>query len=278
MMNEQYSPRGFNFLPPVVKNLLIINGLGFLAYMALGTAYNINLNSILGIYYPSSENFKIYQVVTYMFMHGSFTHLFFNMFAFWMFGYLIENAWGSKKFLIYYFVTGFGAIIIQMLVNFIQFFPIHNAIDIYANTPSPDDFKYVLETYFDGKYNKAGLVEFAQQFALFPNDNIMQAKSVEILNNLYQSLINIPTVGASGAVFGILLAFGMMFPNQKIYIYFLFPIKAKWFVMIYGGLELFFGISNQPGDNVAHFAHLGGMIFGYFLIKHWKRNSFNRFY
>lgn len=276
-MNQQYSPRGFSFLPPVVKNLLIINGLAFLAYIVVGKAFSIDLNSILGMYYFGSENFKIYQLVTYMFMHGNFTHLLFNMFAFWMFGYLLENVWGSRRFLTFYFVTGLGAILVQMLVNFIQYFPIPNALEIYAGAPSPEDFKYILETYFSGYYNKVVLADFYSQFQLYPGDASMKLESVRILETLYQSRINVPTVGASGAVFGILLAFGMMFPDQRIYVYFLFPIKAKWFVLIYGALELILGISNRAGDNVAHFAHLGGMIFGYFLIRHWKKNQFNRY-
>jgi membrane associated rhomboid family serine protease len=276
-MNMQYSPRGFSFLPPVVKNLLIINGLCFLAYIVVGNTYNVNLNSILGIYYFGSENFRVYQLLTYMFMHGNFTHILFNMFAFWMFGYLLENVWGSKRFLIFYFVTGFGAILIQMLVNFIQFFPIPNAIEIYANAPTPDDFSYIINTYFKGYYNKVAMGDFVSQYQNLPQSIAIQKESIYILESLYQSRINIPTVGASGAVFGILLAFGMMFPNQRIYVYFLFPIKAKWFVIIYGALELVMGISNRPGDNVAHFAHLGGMIFGYFLIRHWKKTQFNRF-
>lgn len=277
MMNQRYSPRGFSFLPPVVKNLLIINGLAFLAYIVVGNTFKVDLNSILGMYYFGSEKFKIYQLVTYMFMHGNFTHLLFNMFAFWMFGYLLENVWGSKRFITFYFVTGIGAILIQMLVNFIQFFPIPNAIEIYSGAPAPDDFAYILDSYFNGYYNKVAIAEFLAQFQMFPNEASLKMESVRILETLYQSRINIPTVGASGAVFGILLAFGMMFPEQRIYIYFLFPIKAKWFVIIYGALELLMGISNRAGDNVAHFAHLGGMIFGYFLIRHWKKNQFNRY-
>jgi len=276
-MNQRYSPRGFGFLPPVIKNLLIINGLAFLAYIVVGSAFKINLNSVLGMYYFGSENFRIYQLVTYMFMHGSFTHLLFNMFALWMFGYLLEQVWGSKRFLIYYFVTGIGAIVIQMLINFIQFFPIPNAIEIYSAAPSPDDFNYILNQYFKGYFNSDVVGNFLTQFRMFPGDPSLKTESVRILDTLYQARIDIPTVGASGAVFGILLAFGMIFPEQRIYVYFLFPIKAKWFVLIYGGIELLMGISNRPGDNVAHFAHLGGMLFGYFLIRHWKKNQFNNY-
>jgi len=274
-MNQMFAPRGFSFLPPAVKNLLIINGLCFLAYIVIGSTFHLNLNSILGIYYFQSEHFRLYQFVTYMFMHANFTHIFFNMFALWMFGYLLENIWGSKRFLIYYFVTGFGAMLIQMLVNFFQFFPIPNAIELYSQAPSPEDFMFVLSKYFHGYYNPNSIDAFLSAFTVNTSSLDMQEQSVQILTKLYNARISVPTVGASGAVFGILLAFGMMFPNQKIYIYFLFPIKAKWFVLIYGALELYLGIANKPGDNVAHFAHLGGMIFGYFLIRHWKKNMFH---
>jgi len=278
MMNQRYSPGGFSMLPPVVKNLLIINGLAFLAYVVVGNVYNVNLNSILGIYYFGSENFRWYQLITYMFMHGGFTHILFNMFALWMFGYLLENIWGSKRFLTYFFVTGIGAIMIQMLVNFIQFFPIPNAIEIYTGAPSPADFKYILDSYFTGYYNKVVVADFLSGFTMYPNDPAMKMTSVRILEDLYQAKMNIPTVGASGAVYGILLAFGMMFPEQRIYIYFLFPIKAKYFVIILAAISVLMGISNRPGDNIAHFAHLGGMIFGYFMIRYWKKKQFNRFY
>jgi len=274
-MNQTFSPRRFNLLPPVVKNLLIINGLCFLAYIVFMSRFGVNLNSILGIYYFQSEKFKLYQFVTYMFMHANFTHIFFNMFALWMFGYLLENIWGSKRFLIYYFVTGFGAMVIQMLVNFYQYYPITNAIEIYSQTPSPNDFMFILTKYFKGIYNPDSVNLFLDSFKANSSNLALQTQSVDILSQLYKARINVPTVGASGAVFGILLAFGMMFPNQKIYIYFLFPIKAKWFVIIYGVLELYLGVAARSGDNVAHFAHLGGMIFGYFLIRHWKKNMFH---
>ena len=274
-MNQFYSPRGFTFLPTVVKNLLIINGLCFLAYIALGHSFGINLNQILGIYYPASENFQPYQFVTYMFMHGGFTHLLFNMFALWMFGYLLENVWGSKRFFIYYFATGLGAIVIQMLVNFFQFFPIPQAIEIYRMSPSPENFQFVLTEYFKGYYNPEAVSEFIANYSVSPNNYGYRKESISILEQLYNARLNIPTVGASGAVFGILLAFGMMFPNQRIYIYFLFPIKAKWFVIIYGAIELWSGIASSPGDNIAHFAHLGGMLFGYFLIRYWKKDTRN---
>lgn len=190
--------------PKVVRNLLIINVIVFLAELALerqGLYYYTNLFALNPI---GSGRFHIWQLVTYMFMHGSWDHLLLNMFALWMFGYIIENYWGWKRFLIYYMVCGIGAGLLNLLV---------------------------------------------------PGWGI--------------------TVGASGAVYGILLAFGMMFPNEYIYLYFLLPIKAKWFVIIYAVIELLEGIFVM--DGIAHFAHLGGMLFGLLLILYWKKHPFIRY-
>ncbi|MBR4138301.1 MAG: rhomboid family intramembrane serine protease [Bacteroidales bacterium] len=223
-MDNQFRPQGFSILPVVVKNLLIINIIFFLATWAAEVVWRIDLSDYLGLHYIGASDFRPYQFVTYMFMHGNFAHIFFNMFALWMFGNTIENAWGPKKFLIFYFVCGIGAGLTQELVQYIQ---LH---DIIAN------YEYV-------RIGNRSI----------PVD--------EYLNML-------TTVGASGAVYGILLAFGMMWPNSRIYIYFAIPIKAKWFVIIYGLIELFSGFSSV--DNVAHFAHVGGMLFGLILILYWR--------
>lgn len=201
----EYSPQGFKMLPTVVKNLLIINLIFFLATMVLeryGFLYITNMMALNPIW---SGRFRVWQLVTYMFMHASFDHLFFNMFALWMFGYVLENFWGGKRFLLYYLVCGIGAGLLNLLI---------------------------------------------------PGWSI--------------------TVGASGAVYGILLAFGMMFPNERIYLYFLLPIKAKWFVIGYAAIELFEGVFRSY-DGIAHFAHLGGMLFGLLLILYWRKHPFSRF-
>ena len=207
---EQFRPTGFRILPPVVKNLLIINGLFFLATWALQSSMKIDLDNVLGMHYFGSKLFRPYQIITYMFMHGSFMHIFFNMFALWMFGSAVENYWGPKRFLIYYMVTGVGAILIQMLVQYIQ-------ISNVEALMSHDQINLVVA---DG-------LSYLQQGKNFIDPSMGK------LNLLY----NVPTIGASGAVFGILLAFGMMFPNSIIYIYFAIPMKAKWLVVIYGAIE-----------------------------------------
>ena len=232
-----YSPGNFNELPVVVKNLLIINGLLFLATISLNNL-GIDLVKIFGLHQFQSNDFRPHQIITHLFMHGSFTHLFFNMFALWMFGKILENIWGQKKFLIYYMITGVGAAAIHLIFCQYQIINISNQIPELVNIA------------IEGKYNP----------------------SIPLSKKLTQLIIT-PTVGASGAVFGLLLAFGMLFPNALLYLYFAIPIKAKYFVIGYGLIELYAGISNNPADNVAHFAHLGGMIFGYFLIKYWKQDT-----
>ncbi len=263
-----YSPGGFNILPPVVKNLLIINGLLFLATFTLMSKFSIDLTSILGLHCFESENFRWYQFITHMFMHGNFLHIFSNMFALWMFGTAIENFLGSKRFIYYYFFTGLGAAALHLLISYYRLNDLHQAIVAYKNASSPESFSYLITNYFP-EY-KSQLSNFIYTWSNFRYDTSFVQQTYKFVEEQYTMLINIPTVGASGAVFGLLLAFGMMFPNSLIYIYFLFPIKAKYFVIFYGLFELYSGIMNQPGDNVAHFAHLGGMIFGLILILYWR--------
>ena len=225
---SDFRPSGFSVLPTVVKNLVIINVLFFLATIAAETVLRIDLSDYLGLHYIGASDFQPYQLVTYMFMHGSFGHLFFNMFALWMFGNTLERIWGPNRFLLFYFVCGIGAGLAQELVQYIQ----------YLTT---------LQGY----------------------DNVRIAANHIIPMSEYLNMLT--TVGASGAVYGILLAFGMMFPNSTIYIYFAIPLKAKWFVLIYGIIELFAGFTSV--DTVAHFAHVGGMLFGLVLILYWKKNG-----
>ncbi len=199
-----YAPKGFSMLPPVVKHLLIINVIVFLATMVLEKYGMFNITNMLALNAIGTGRFRLWQLLTYMFRHANFSHLFFNMFALWMFGYILENYWGSRRFLFYYLVCGVGAGLCNILV------------------PGWER-----------------------------------------------------TVGASGAVYGVLLAFGMMFPEERIYLYFLMPIKAKWFVIGYAAIELMEGIF--VSDDIAHFAHLGGMLFGLLLILYWRKHPFSKF-
>ena len=240
-----YRPTSFSQLPEVVKNLLIINGLLYLATISLKD-FGIDLTSILALHQLQSVDFMPHQLVTHFFMHANFTHLLLNMFALWMFGKILENVWGAKRFLTYYMITALGAAIIHIIFCQYQIFEVSSKL----NTDL-----------------------IAQVLNARPNSQINgTAAEISNMQKLY-TLINTPTVGASGAVFGILLAFGMLFPNTLLYIYFAIPVKAKYFVILYGVVELYLGLSNNPADNVAHFAHLGGMIFGFLLLKYWQKNK-----
>lgn len=219
-----------NQLPAVTKNLLIINVLCFLGYI-VAQKNGIDLNDVLGLHFFLASDFKLYQLVTYMFMHANFQHVFFNMFAVWMFGRTLEHVLGPKRFLLYYMVCGIGAGLVQELVQYIQ----------YATELS----------HYDGV--NTGLAVIPMQ---------------EYLNLM-------TTVGASGAVYGILLAFGMLFPNSQMFVFPIpFPIKAKFFVVGYAVIELVAGLGSS-GDGIAHFAHLGGMVFGFFLIYYWRKKNNN---
>ena len=215
-------------IPIVTKNLLIINVLGFLACVLLEKS--VDLNDVLGLHFFLAKDFAIYQLFTYMFMHGGWMHLFFNMFALWMFGCVVERVWGAKKFLFYYILCGIGAGIVQEIVQYVE---------LYMMQPS-------------------GIGFFSMISLVTETDAI--------------NLNAWTTVGASGAIYAILLAFGMLFPEERVFIFPLpVPIKAKRFVMIYVVLELFMALGTK-GDGVAHFAHLGGMLFGFLLILYWKKH------
>jgi len=273
MSYERYSPSGFGFLPPVVKNLVIINGLFFLATIVLGEAMNIDLTDLLGLHYFASEKFAPYQFITYMFMHGNFSHIFFNMFALWMFGSVLEQVWGPKKFLLYFIITGIGAALVHYLVFYFQITPVLETIDAFLAKPDitslnqlVSDHKEIYQSYDVFRQN----YDYLQQN---PGDMQAMQNSLNFVAAYREHFLNLPVViGASGAVYGLLLAFGMLFPNSLIYLYFFIPIKAKWFVVFFGAIELFSGFYDQ-GSNVAHFAHLGGMIFGFFLILYWKKKA-----
>ncbi|MPM11977.1 hypothetical protein SDC9_58328 [bioreactor metagenome] len=267
-MNDNYRPGGFSMMPPAVKNLLIINVIFFLATMLLRDK-GVDLYSLLGLSWVESANFRPWQFITYMFMHADFGHLFFNMFALWMFGYLIENFWGTKRFLIFYFVTGVGAALLQFSINWFEFHQLHETLSLYSMNPNVSDFAVVLKDNFSHMYREDVVNGFISEWTSNAGNPAYVNESLSIFQELLTAKMSIPMVGASGAVFGILLAFGMMFPNQRIYLYFLFPIKAKYFVILYGAAEFFFGVSGYQ-SGIAHFAHLGGMLFGLLLILYWR--------
>ena len=220
-----------NNIPTMTKNLLIVNFLAFVATWVLETR-GIDLTAMLGLHFFMAKDFHLYQFITYMFLHGGFTHIFFNMFALWMFGSVIERVWGPKKFLFYYISCGVGAGMVQELAQYINYMA--EGLAAYDNV------------------NLGGTIMATADYL-----------------NLWT------TIGASGAVYAILLAFGMIFPNERLFIIpFPFPIKAKWLVAGYIAIELFSALSG-PGDGVAHTAHLGGMLFGVIMIRYWRKHPGN---
>jgi membrane associated rhomboid family serine protease len=282
MTLEQYRPQRFNLLPEVVKNILIINGIFFLATVVLRNQ-GIDLNDILGLHYFLSPKFRWYQFITYMFMHGNFAHIFFNMFAVWMFGAAVENMWGPKRFLQFYIIAGLGAAITHYSIVYFEMQPAVSFINDYINNPSYDKLQALVNSDAFKNFSSQEMIDHYNQFSqrfneiAQPNSPEAMQVSVDYIKEFRADVLNAPVVvGASGAVFGLLLAYGMIFPNSLIYLYLFFPIKAKYFVILYGAIELFSGIAQVPGDNVAHFAHLGGLLFGFLLIMYWRWKDRNR--
>jgi len=265
---DQYRPFG-SLLPPAVKNLMIINGLFFLATWIFAASFNADLIQSLGLYYFDSQYFQPYQFITHFFMHANLTHIASNMFALWMFGSVLENIWGPKRFIIYYLITALGAALLHTAVSAYGIIDLQQAVNAYSLSPTLENYKIFIQDYVPEIYESSflELLNLSQQADLF------QSRTIDYANQLLAATMDIPTVGASGAVFGVLLAFGMLFPNTRIYVFALLPMKAKYFVMAYGAFELYAGLQNNPGDNVAHFAHLGGMLFGYLLIRYWSKRN-----
>ena len=233
-------------IPTVTKNLLIINVLMFMAFK-VGQTYGIELDEYLGLRFVLADGFNAAQVITYMFMHGGFAHLFFNMFAVWMFGRILEQVWGPRRFLFYYLMCGIGAALIQELVVAVEY------VSVLSQLPA--------EAVATVREEGAAVLANGQNYI-----NSSMARLNITLNGI--------TVGASGAVYAILLGFGMLFPRNRMYIFPIpIPIQARWFVIGYALIELWAGFANNPADNVAHFAHLGGMLFGLILILYWKKHD-----
>ena len=223
-------------LPPVIKNLMIINVLVFLAQVIGGGIEPYWVENWFALHDLHSVYFRPHQFITHMFMHGSFTHLFFNMVGLWMLGVALEHRYGSKRFLEFYILTGLGAALLHMGILYFEMEPI---MDIFRKLPAEDQLSLIDDPSFK---------------------------------------VNVATLGASGAVFGCLAAFGYLYPNSIIYIDFLIPIKAKWMVLIYAGMELMLAIRNSAGDTVAHFAHLGGALTGFLLVYFWNKRNRRTFY
>jgi len=232
----EFRPGRFELIPPVIKNLLIVNVLVFFAQKIFENNASFNIEHLFALHDVRSVYFKPHQLITHLFMHGGIDHIFFNMFALWMFGSILENLWGPKRFLIFYMACGLGAAVLHIATLYVELTPIYDA---FKSLPISQQEQYL----------------YADNFKL-----------------------NTATLGASGAVFGCLAAFGYLFPNSLIYLYFFLPVKAKWFVLFYGAMELWLGIRNSAGDNVAHWAHLGGALVGLILVWYWNKTNRRNFY
>ncbi len=239
--NNQYSPGPFAGLPVVTKNIIIINVIMYLATLAFETV-NVDLVKLFGLHYYLADDFKPHQFITYIFMHGGFSHILFNMLGVYIFGQVLEQVWGPKRYLIFYILTGLGAALAQYII---MHFEITEVLDI-----------------FNQHINSR---------------NLDTSQRAEFINQKYEYLNKHVIIGASGSLFGLLGGFGMLFPNRELYLYFFIPIKAKWLVILYGGFEIFSGLQNNPTDNVAHFAHIGGLLVGIALVLFWRKDR-NHFY
>lgn len=235
----------------------------------------IDLNEKLGLFYPGSEHFRPYQFITHLFMHADFFHLLFNMFALYMFGKVLEMVWGSKRFLIYFFVTGLGAAALHSFVTYLEIQSLQKHVAAFVNTPSPELLAAFVKSNLS--HPATWVADLVNNWGDAPNNPVYIQQATDLVQRVLIERVDIPTIGASGAVFGVLLAFGYLFPNTELMLLFPpVPIKAKYFVIGYGAIELYMGIT-QSNSNIAHFAHLGGMLFGFILLKYWDKHT-NKLY
>lgn len=282
-----YQPNRMAAIPPVVKNLLIINVLMFFATYVLGSQ-GIDLTKYLALYHWSAPEFRPWQLISYQFMHGDnvrnleagILHLFSNMFALWMFGTVLENYMSSKRFLVFYLSCGVGAACIFMAVNGYEYHTLHDAINHFNNNPTYKEYVAFLTQNHSSSFGPQDpLYILKNMWEASPMDSSFSTQASGLLDQYYQVMVSNPCVGASGAVFGLLFAFGYLFPNALMMLIFLpIPIKAKYFVALYAAFELYAGLQNNPGDNVAHTAHIGGMVIAYILLRLWRKTVHRNFY
>ncbi|RDV17109.1 rhomboid family intramembrane serine protease [Pontibacter diazotrophicus] len=253
-------------ITPMVRNLLIINVVVYL--LQLSGVISIET---FALHYFGSDYFRPIQLFSHMFMHGGWGHLFSNMFSLFIFGPMLERFWGPQRFLAFYLITGLGASLLYSGVRGYELNQLEEETVSYIANPDPNRFYNYMEDHFSGGYEQGFAVEYRRN----PDNESYIEESKQAVRYVFSRMYNSPMLGASGAVFGILMAFGLLFPNLELMLLFLpIPIKAKYFVLFYGAYELYTGFNRTPGDNVAHFAHLGGMLFAYILVKMWQRNDY----
>jgi len=272
----EFRPSRFEILPIVIKNLLIINVLFFLAQKTLGASGIINLEDLLGLHHVQSRLFQPWQIVTHLFLHGSFMHLFGNMFALWMFGATLETLWGPRRFLTFYFLCGIGAGLIQLAFLWYDYHPLLSQFVALKEHLSPEDAISFFRRF--GLAGDPAGSSVLQNYLADPNNSGGRHALIQYVSQVTNFVISNPTIGASGAVFGILAAFVYLFPNTYLYFYFLVPIKAKWVGLAYFGFEIYSGVLNNVGDNIAHWAHIGGGLVGFLLVLTWNQKNRRNFY
>ncbi len=258
-------------LTPAVRAILIINVLVFFINSSMGNA----LNTQYGLYSVLSDRFNPVQIVTHMFLHAGLGHIFSNMFGLLVFGPMLERFWGPRRFVFFYFFSGLGAAALYSAINYYEVADLYAAVRDYRVSPSPAAFSAFIDQYAMSIYE--GVTKFIDAYQAHPADRQLITTSVEVVNHFFNGQVSIPMVGASGAIFGVIMAFGLLFPNTEFVLLFPpIPVKAKWLVIFYGGYELYSGVYRAQADNVAHFAHLGGMLFGFILVKYWgtQRQNF----
>jgi membrane associated rhomboid family serine protease len=276
---QEFRPGRFEVLPVIIKNLLIINCIFFLAQNTLAGKLPFEISDVFALHGWESNLFQPWQLITHMFMHGGFGHIFGNMFALWMFGAILENLWGPKRFLTFYLICGLGAAFLHMLILHYEnsalttdYLALYNQQRLGTNNFSENVLNYIFK-------NKISInpeaINFLQQN---PADTQLANRIFDAITESYSATINTPTIGASGAVFGVLAAFIYLFPNTYIYLYFFIPVKAKWIGLVYFGVEIFYALQNSAGDNVARWAHIGGGLVGFLVVISWNKTNKKTFY
>lgn len=252
---------------PVVKNILIIN----VAIFAVSYLVNLPINDLFGLYTVYSDNFAVYQFFTYMWLHGGFGHVFWNMLMIYFLGTLLEEVWGSKRFAVFYLACGLGAGVLYAGADALEKLSLRNDAEAYIDNPSPEAFESFIIKHKKAYRYYFNINAIADILDSYYENPIYERRTTDVVDQIYETLIsNGSMVGASGALYGLLFAFAFLFPNREFYIYLLFPVKAKYMAFALAMMSIYSEFHRSPGDNVAHLAHLSGMLIAFILLKLWK--------
>ncbi|MDZ4758863.1 MAG: rhomboid family intramembrane serine protease [Bacteroidota bacterium] len=260
-------------LTPAIKILLLLNVAIFaLKFLLSSIAPGVNLEHILGLHNPGSSYFRFWQPITHIFMHADFMHIFLNMLGLVMFGVALEERWGYRKFFIYFIMSAIGGAALFLTINHYELDHLQKLVNAYIAQPDMDNLNHLVK-----KVPQLTVIMDQANEIWLESPRNFEIQTVKVVKDYYTRILDVPCIGASGGVYGVILAFGLMFPNVTILFGFFFPIPARIAVLILAGISIYNGFKNDPTDHVAHFAHLGGMLFGYILLKIWKENLFDKF-